>query len=70
MIHVHGCISASSRFVHLRTLDRAQMHKILCERGNILVDPLKLHDKTESAAFDFMSEVKNVYLKQITSVDV
>lgn len=55
---------------YLKTLDRSQMIGDNWGDKKILVVPLKLCDKTESAEFDFMSEVRNVYLKQITSIDV
>lgn len=40
---------------YLKTLDRSQMIGDNWGDKKILVDPLKLCDKTESAEFDFMS---------------
>ena len=78
-LHPQYCVG---KVEYLRTLDKSQwqdeMKSMMYEeaeldvnpRQEFLVDPLKLCEKTESAEFDFMSEVKNVYLKAITSVDV
>lgn len=56
----------------LQYLDTVGWSRHVSPHGNntILVDPLKLRDRDNDAAFELLSEMKIVYIKQLAEIDV
>lgn len=58
------------RLDYLESYNNAQDTKSLVPDATILVDPLGLHDKSNNAVFEFISEIKSEYIKQLTTIEV
>lgn len=59
----------NARLNYLQSLDTSR-RMVAYDEYTLLVDPLKLHTETKNYYFNFMAEVKNVYLKAIATIDV